>query len=647
MPALNPDAQIRPDEIIDDPELFPDPLPREVSKSGDFYAIKKQLADGRIAIEWYKRGRKLAEGEAPQDPVIARSQGYAKAVADEYAKQQQQQGQAARQTETIGGRVKQWNPETNAYDIDLGPAGTQAPGQAEPPKTEDRGGRRYVWQPNPGGPQAGGQWLDVGPAPATAAERAAQQADRPQPIPGTMNTTSPRMGSLQPDGTVTWVANPNYQKPTPQPIPLPAGQKWVIWDNGDGTTRTEKNPNYKPPSQIRADPSTGRLQEITEDDNGRPVVRDVRQETTIKPTDLPVLQAKYGEIAQGLGQLAQELNGKVSRGEMTPEERQTAFTAAHQQAKTLVDEINGMIDNSRQTWAQEIQQRGQTFGEAANRRSFAGNVLSTAVGEGGRVAMSAGPGHGAAIAGGVAALLGIGQQFAQGMGGLPEMNEIGMPRALQQAREAGLPGARGSEAGPPQGLGGGPPGLPPGAPPGVPPGPPAGGPNALGLGASGAVPAPGGAPAPLPAPLLRPPPPVGPAPLPLAPAAGGPQPAPLPPAPPGGPQPAPLPLAPPARDDWRTNPGAPPTTQRNLPVPGGPLGLSGLGAEMSAGMAGSPIGMPVALGGGGAFDPSAELQSMLGASTSASSFGGEGMADPAWEEAVKRAYADASRYGGF
>lgn len=50
---------------------------------------------------------------------------------------------------------------------------------AKPPEQKDEGGRRYVWKPNPGGPNAGGRWEDVGSAPETPAERQAREANAP------------------------------------------------------------------------------------------------------------------------------------------------------------------------------------------------------------------------------------------------------------------------------------------------------------------------------------------------------------------------------------------------------------------------------------------------------------------------------------
>lgn len=313
---------------------------------------------------------------------------------------------------------------------------------------------------------------------------------KPAVAAGTLNTTSPNYATVQADGSLTWTKNPNYQNPSPKPIALP-NTRTIIWDNGDGTTRTEKNAAYVKPSKIMAHPADPtRMINVTEDDDGNPVILPVTDQTTIKPVDIPVLQAKYGEIAQGLGALAADLNGRFARGDITAQQRSEAFQAAKQQAEVQVSELNGILSNSRAVWGQQIEQRGQTLSDTAGRRTYAGNVLQNSLSFGGEIARSAGPGHGAEMAQGIGALLGIGQRYAEGMGGLRESPEIPLPVALQQAQGIGLPGYGAAGAGP----------AASGAATATPPPPPA-----PSLPSDASVPDGGGG---LPAPLLRPPPPV-------------------------------------------------------------------------------------------------------------------------------------------
>jgi hypothetical protein len=215
--------------------------------------------------------------------------------------------------------------------------------------------------------------------------------------------------------------------------------------NPDGSTRTEKNPNYVKPSKVIPHPSVpGRLVNQTEDDEGNPVLLPVDDKTTVTPTDMPVLQARYGEIATGLGTLLTELNRKVAAGEMTPQERTEAFTAAHQQAEVQTSEIKSILDNSRAVWTGQVNQRGQTLTDTAGRRNFAQSLASNAA----TMANSAiaRPGRGAAVGQNILALTQLGAKLAEGMGGFKDSPEVALPRAVQQAQDIGLPGYGGPEA---------------------------------------------------------------------------------------------------------------------------------------------------------------------------------------------------------
>ena len=629
MPALDPNAQIRPDEIIDDPELFPQQLPQGVSKSTDYYVIKKQLADGRVVIEWYKRGPKLPEGQAPQDPVVARSQDYSKVVADEYAKEQNEQGTQSQRTIQRAGHTWQWNPQTNGYDIDLGTTAAE-PSKGPPggkPYLDEEGpnGRRLGWNPET-------QQYDRDLGASGAAKPQTTTGEDLQPVkghPGMFQVTRAVKDAQGNTRSVTAYVDasgnpvPGPSEPA-QAVSAPSNQKWIAQRNATtGEVEFVRNQNYVPDSKLITDPTTGRMRVLTEDENGNPVLKDLDDRTTIKPADIPVLQAKYGQIGQSLGAYLQDLNGRVSRGEITSQERDAAFKTAHQQAETQVSEINSILENSKTVWSTQIAERNQQYGEAATRRSYAGSIMNNAVSTGRGIAEGALPGSGRAIAEGVMTLMDLGQRYAQGMGGFPSMQSIAPPPALQQAASMNLPGFGPEAAGAPPATGGPPAPGTAGAPSAV--GPVGAGitattaaavdptranidaaNSAVGAGsrsAFGAL----GIPGPQPAPLLPPPPPV-PGQAPVAPPVG------LAPAV-GGPTPSPLPF----------------TGQNPNPTP-----LGALGSQFGAGMAGSPIGVPQAAGGGGFFDRNQEAEAMLAASMTGG-YGGAGVADPEWERAVRAA----------
>lgn len=462
------------------------------------------------------------------------------------------------------------------------------------------------------------------PKPATRDEKPVQVGGKNFIQVSTVDPATGQSKTVLLDPVTRQEVQPPVEPKPAQAVSAPSNQKWIARQNPT-TNELEfvRNQNYVPDSKLITDPVTGRMRVLTEDENGNPVLKDLDDRTTIKPADIPVLQAKYGQIGQSLGAYLQDLNGRVSRGEITVQERDNAFKAAHQQAETQVSEINSILETSKSVWTNQLAERNQQYGEAANRRSYAGSIMNNAVSTGRGIAEGALPGSGRAIAEGVMTLMDMGQRYAQGMGGFPSMQNIPPPPALQQAASMNLPGfGPGAGAAPP--AAGGPP------PPGPAGGPSAVGPVGAGIAATtaaavdptranvdaanqavgaGARSAFGalGIPGPNPAPLLPPPPPV-PGQAPVAPPVG------LAPAV-GGPTPSPLPF----------------TGQNPNPTP-----LGALGSQFGAGMAGSPIGVPAAAGGGGYFDRNQEAQAMLSASMTGG-YGGAGVADPEWERAVRAA----------
>lgn len=291
---------------------------------------------------------------------------------------------------------------------------------------------------------------------ADAEARALQPGRIEEPVKGkpgvkVVKTTNPQTGVTEThyENDAGQTIPPPVETKPPTNVSAPASQRLIEErvENPDGTftVTTRANPNWKPESKVVKDESTGKWIQITETAEGGYTIKPVDDTTTIKPADLPVLQAKYGEISQGLGALAADLNGRYARGEITEKQRNDAFAAGHQQASTQISEINTILTNSQSAWRQEIEQRGQTLTDTAGRRTFAGGMLSNAISAGTSIANSSGPGHGAAIAGGVGALLNIGQRYAEGMGGFRESPEIQMPAAVRQARDVNLPGFGGSQ----------------------------------------------------------------------------------------------------------------------------------------------------------------------------------------------------------
>lgn len=491
-----------PAALIEDPDDFPSELPAGVARTKEWYAYRRTAPDGRQVWEWYKRGSGKAAGTGTTDPVFTTQTVVPRATQQAEQRQEQQQATAGRATVTVDGRVKQWNPQTNTYDIDLGPAGTASQRDTAPPggkawiDEEGPNGRRLGWNPETRaydrdlGSSPSAQAAAAGPTTATGTKplegqpgwqvgtRATKDAQgnstsstyyiNPQgqetaTPPGERATTATGTKPLegQPGWQVgtrtekdaqgnqtsrTYYINPQGQETTtpppaqPEQANLPATQKYDVRRNADGTYTTVKNPNYRPPSQITQDKETGRWIQITEDDNGAPVIKPVDNQTIIKPADIPALQTMYGQTAQRLAEHASELRARQARGELTAEQFNTAWQQAHQQASVAVQEYNNILDNSRAVWGMEITQRGQTLQDTQGRRNFAQSLATTSMNIGSAIAQSAGPGHGKQIAAGVAALMNLGARYGQGLGAFRESPEVAAPVALQQARETPLPG---------------------------------------------------------------------------------------------------------------------------------------------------------------------------------------------------------------
>ena len=149
------------------------------------------------------------------------------------------------------------------YDDTQVPAA--AAGEAKPPPTEDRGGRRLVWQPNPGGPNAGGKWVDVGAAPETPAERQAREANAPtqtqrtEEVNGqtyTVITIVPKPG--QPGSPGQIVLGPNGQ-------PLPTG---IPGKNPTEEKKTVKGPDGRTYIQVTTQKPDGSVDLYHTDQQG-------------------------------------------------------------------------------------------------------------------------------------------------------------------------------------------------------------------------------------------------------------------------------------------------------------------------------------------------------------------------------------------
>lgn len=287
------------------------------------------------------------------------------------------------------------------------------------------------------------------------------------------------------------------------------------------------------------------------------------------PPGVPEFTPDFSQPDLGLGARRRQIDQLINQGVIDKKQALEALTRDGGTAKAAGENAGAIVSIQQGNRAADLTARGQDASDIASARSFADSTFNQALSTLTPIGMKfqPGPGSAEAAANGFLASLAVARAHAgeSGARALPGYDPRQYPM-LAGFGQAGVPGMPG---GPPLGTGWFGAGAAPAVPQGSASGPPAV-PNALGLGAIGAVPAPGGVPAPAgPAAATRPwtdsatgpsvipstgtPPVSMPPPVPL--------PAPvLPPTPPVA--------MPPLRDDWRlpgSAPAAPPTPMPTLP----------------------------------------------------------------------------------
>lgn len=256
------------------------------------------------------------------------------------------------------------------------PSATASTAQAAPPETKDEGGSRYVWQPNPGGANAGGKWVRVGDAPMTPAERQAAEAAAPtQSVrteqgpdgrPYTIITIVPKPG--QPGQAGQIVLGPDG-KPAPGGVPgKPKQEKKTTVKGADGKTYI----------QVSVENPDGTVELYHTDQAG---TRATLPDTPKAPKLPPSVKApnfSRGNVAGEMARFVAEINAARERGELTfttQAEAEAFLQPYHQQAQTFLQEQNYGDAEAARSRQDQITQRGQDIGVANSRGSFASNAF--------------------------------------------------------------------------------------------------------------------------------------------------------------------------------------------------------------------------------------------------------------------------------
>ena len=351
------------------------------------------------------------------------------------------------------------------------------------------------WNADPANIPKGASGFRDTHAEAAARKKKDAEAARPTVVP--TNTTEPFIVERQPDGRLTTSRNPNYKGPDPKPgtnlpvkggdgktylIPIDAqgvaGQardSGVPGEPGSHVEKTIIHPTDKKPyiEVTTTDPATGQ---------GKVIYLDPQTRKEVIPGGSPMAGVKgvpsytpdLTRPGMGLIDRTKQLDELMQAGTITWEQRQEILKGDHVLASTIASEFNTGATILREGYQTAVSQRGQDITNAQHRASLATTHLQNALGmiEKFGPYLGATPGDAGKLFRGLMA-----GQLAQATayGGMKDSPREQLDPALSAWAGRAVRGGAGA--------------------PGAAPGAPAGGPNALGLGAIGAVPAPGSVPA--------------------------------------------------------------------------------------------------------------------------------------------------------
>ncbi len=423
---MDPKQPVRPPIILDDK-----PVPGVAdSGKGKTYIVRTILNDGTIRDE-YKR----YSGQGPEnDPVIKVDESGVDETQQKIFLDQQKaaaptatsQETAKRDTITVDGRVKQWNPETSRYDIDVGAAGT---GQAASGPAQERAAQEQV-ERRRNSQAVGIPLTDVEKAQWDVARQKEQDAkdekaradirqerldieNRAQRIWSQGVQERQLTGQEDERKRVAGLQERDQQLQENAPIKTEHGIFRPVRDQSGAVVSLERIPGGE----------------------GAP------------PPDLGALKAELGNIVPELQGKWQELlqAEKDSGGQFTHQDALKEFIRLHQVAEARSNEITNILNAQQNVRSQDITQRGNTLTNISGRQNMAQTAFSNAVqavtGMRGPNGMPFGAPPGVSASGAIRDLMGLQKEYAQGIGALrdvPEVPQTPLQQSVMGINPAGM-----------------------------------------------------------------------------------------------------------------------------------------------------------------------------------------------------------------
>jgi hypothetical protein len=397
------------DVYLDAVTDFPEKLPAGVERSTSYYAHEVVTEDGVRVTTWFKRGdpsKNIPEQQVAveRDVIPKLKEAWDAKVAKETPSASSQQT-ARRDTETIDGRVKQFNPETGRFDIDLGSA-------SDPAVAERQRAAEARQQANDERANAREDRI---------AATASQNAEIAQSREARADRTEDRQTDIAARQAET--AEQTNQRGWAE-LALRAQSEQRLSDAQTAELRNGK---------VIQTPD-GRTIQIRNGPDGTASVEDVTPPS--KPGSVGTLpeNTHLGTIYSSIQAAAQKISEDTS---LTPEQKNKKFDQIQAAATLLAQNSNAILTAQQNSLTNRTSQRNVDVQDAASRRTFAAGQMSDAFSDVSKLKTPAGSG----LAG--PAFLGrlmLGLQVAEKVGGLKTFPREQGGQAIQQADTLGLPG---------------------------------------------------------------------------------------------------------------------------------------------------------------------------------------------------------------
>lgn len=326
------------------------------------------------------------------------------------------------------GRRWGWNPQTKAYDRDLGPS----PAAQQPPKPTKSTSTKPV-STHPGYSEVTETDTVAGTSTTYYIDANGNRVNAlPQASASTRKPVAGRPGIYEVTTVdpTTKQTETHYEDEAGARVPTPT-------EIGKETREAIRGKDGKPYTKVtKADPATGKGEVYYEDGQGNRVdPPDVKEPQVKLPPDAPQFDGTDGTTAfESYNRLFAYVNQKVMSGEWTAEQGKAILSGPHEQTKMLLDRQAEDRRSEEGLRRDQLTERSQDMTQTGNRLQFGQNAASTAIKTSGDLIKAAEGGESTIVP-----LMVLQAGMGQAMGGFRDAPNITLGSGLMPAvaRRAG------------------------------------------------------------------------------------------------------------------------------------------------------------------------------------------------------------------